>query len=155
MQTMRVLAAQQGSAARPAAKVAAKLASPVIPRVHGYAALLLSNAGALAMSGMAKADDALPSISLPDLPDVQLPDVSSAGSDIAALFADNPLLVGGGIALLLVPVGIGAIQQIASGGAQVKVTSPARAFEALEQNLKVRSLYRSSLPWCWPAGPPA
>ncbi|GAB4817403.1 hypothetical protein N2152v2_004449 [Parachlorella kessleri] len=137
---MRVLAAQQGSAARPAAKVSAKPASStVIPRVHGYAALLLSNAGALAMSGMAKAEDALPTISLPDvqLPDVQLPDVSSAGSDIAALFADNPLLVGGGIALLLVPVGIGAIQQLASGGAQVKVTSPARAFEALEQNPKV------------------
>lgn len=120
--------------------MSAKLASStVIPRVHGYAALLLSNAGALAMSGMAKAEDALPTISLPDvqLPDVQLPDVSSAGSDIAALFADNPLLVGGGIALLLVPVGIGAIQQLASGGAQVKVTSPARAFEALEQNPKV------------------
>lgn len=70
-------------------------------------------------------------MSLPELP-------AGAGSDLAALVSDNPLLVGGTLALLLIPLGINAILGGGGSGKAISVTSAARALEALEQNTNVR-----------------
>jgi hypothetical protein len=129
MQTVTCMAVPQAKVAGPAAKVApaAKSMPKMLPKAGSFAAVLLSNA----MAGMARAEEL-------SLPEISLPDVTAASSDIATLFQDNPLLVGGGITLLLVPVGIIAISNLASGGAKVKYTAAARALEALGENSKVR-----------------
>lgn len=72
------------------------------------------------------------------LPNVELPAVDAgAASDIAALFADNPILIGGGALLVALPFGIAAIVKAGSGGSGVKPTSVDRALQALGEDSRV------------------
>ena len=68
--------------------------------------------------------------SLPAAPQVQLP------GDAAALFADNPLLVFGGAALLAVPLLYSAVSGGLPGAKGAKAISGARAIEALAEEAK-------------------
>ena len=91
------------------------------------AAVLLANAGA---ASMAFADSL-------DLPEISLPDVDvSAASDVASLFSDNPVLIGGGAALIAIPLGVTALLK-RNSGAGVKTTSVARTLQALEEDPRV------------------
>jgi rhodanese-related sulfurtransferase len=85
----------------------------------------------VAAAGIALAEDV-------SLPNVELPAVdASAASDIAALFADNPILIGGGALLVALPFGIAAIVKAGSGGSGVKPTSVDRALQALGEDSRV------------------
>lgn len=72
------------------------------------------------------------------VPEVSLPpvDIPSAGG-ISDLFVDNPILIGGVVALVALPVGVTALLRAADGGAGVKPTSVARALQALEEDPRV------------------
>lgn len=72
-----------------------------------------------------------PSVEIP----TSLPSVD--GNGLLDIVSDNPILVGGIVALLAVPLGINAILQIGSDGAGLKPTSPEKALEALEGDSRV------------------
>jgi chitinase domain-containing protein 1 len=99
-----------------------------LPKQAGKAAaVLLANAGA---ASMAFADSL-------DLPEVTLPVVdASAASDVASLFSDNPVLIGGGAALIAIPLGVTALLR-SNSPAGVKPTSVARTIQALEEDPRV------------------
>lgn len=115
-----------------ASNVKASSAKPSIlkalPKQAGKAAaVLLANAGA---ASMAFADSL-------DLPEITLPVVdASAASDVASLFSDNPVLIGGGAALIAIPLGVTALLR-GNSSAGVKTTSVARTIQALEEDPRV------------------
>lgn len=77
---------------------------------------------------------ALPS----SLPEVSLPDVDTSG--FTSFIAENPIIVGGGAFLLVLPFGIQALFNIANGGggsAGAKATTPDKALEALSDDSSV------------------
>ena len=101
--------------------------------IHHLSAIFLANAGA---ASAALADQL--SISYPE---VTLPAVdasaASAASDIASLFSDNPLLIGGGAALVAIPVAIGAFLNSGAGAGGVKATNVERTLQALAEDPRV------------------
>lgn len=99
-----------------------------LPKQAGKAAaVLLANAGA---ASMAFADSL-------DLPEITLPVVdAAAASDAVSLFSDNPVLIGGGVALIAIPLGVTALLR-SNSSAAVKTTSVARTIQALEEDPRV------------------
>eukprot|EP00873_Tetraselmis_striata_P012851 jgi/Tetstr1/433115/TSEL_022447.t1 len=77
------------------------------------------------------ASKAVPAPSLPsvDLPSVELPSVELPAVDFPTDLLDNPLLIGGAITAVAVPLLIKAF----SSGTSIKTVSPAAAFEALAE----------------------
>lgn len=98
--------ASLGSGARPASKVAPAAVKPAIKglpwKVAGFTSLL--SAGSSWAFEPEVPELSLPELSLPEfsLPEVSLPQVSlpAVPDDVASLFADNPFLIGGSIALV-------------------------------------------------------
>mmetsp|Transcript_4851 Transcript_4851/g.12150 ORF Transcript_4851/g.12150 Transcript_4851/m.12150 type:complete len:465 (-) Transcript_4851:227-1621(-) len=77
------------------------------------------------------ASKAVPAPSLPsvDLPSVELPSVELPAVDFPTDLLDNPLLIGGALTAVAVPLLIKAF----SSGTSIKTVSPAAAFEALAE----------------------
>lgn len=102
-----------------------------LPKQAGrFAALLLANAGT---ASVALAEQGL------SLPDVALPTIDTgAASDIAALFSDNPLLVGGGAAIIAIPLAVSAFIKSADSAGAVKPTSVERTLQALQEDPRVK-----------------
>jgi len=116
-------------------KVQASSAKPSIlkalPKQAGKSlSVLLANAGA---ASIAFADSL-------DLPEITLPlddaIAASAGSDVASIFSDNPVLIGAGAALIAIPLGVFALLR-SNSPAGVKPTSVARTIQALEEDPRV------------------
>lgn len=63
---------------------------------------------------------------------------------LTALAPRPPQLVGGGLALLLVPVGINVILNLGGSGQKINTTTAARALEALGENPKVGGAARGT-----------
>jgi chitinase domain-containing protein 1 len=127
-----VLRAVAQAKASQASNVKASSTKPSIlkalPKQAGKAAaVLLANAGA---ASMAFADSL-------DLPEITLPVVdASAASDAVSIFSDNPVLIGGGAALIAIPLAVTALLR-GNSSAGVKTTSVARTIQALEEDPRV------------------
>ena len=94
------------------------------------AAIFLANAGTAAA---AFAEEGL------SLPEVSLPTIDTgAASDIASLFADNPLLVGGGAALIAIPIAVNALIKSGDSAGAIKATSVERTYQALQEDPRVK-----------------
>lgn len=137
---MTCIASVPAAQARPANKNAPQTKKSVnmFPKIGGMTAVLLSNWAGVRLA--TAEESGVATIALPEVsaPEISVSDVTaSVPDDILSLFSDNPLLIGGGIALLLVPVGINLLLNAGGQGSKVSVTSASRALEALEQSPKV------------------
>jgi rhodanese-related sulfurtransferase len=134
---MKVLqAVAQANSAQTVPKTVQTRIKALPKQASRLAAAILANSAA---AKIALADDglALPEFTVPDvtLPEVALPPVDTAG--ITDLVADNPILVGGGLLLLALPVGINLVLGAASGGSGLKPTTVTKALDALQQDERV------------------